>query len=269
MKIGFNFRNFIDTIFCFPKSVKFIREHRLWDGFWRYSWFSIILIVIGVLFSLRFYSTFTDWIWNITLNPVEIGERTRDIFGKLKSQGSGFLFSSSFKYIVFILMEIVIFHSVGRTIEILRKGEERKPTFKIFLRAQIRMIEISFRAWVYELIAMIFISIGVGLLGVEFLKMPILFLIQVYLIGFAMVDNYNERLGMKIKESIVFTGNYKGVAVAVGLVVYVIMLIPLAGAFLGPLIGGVTATLMMHKLIKPDENDAYDYKLEEVKEVEE
>lgn len=264
MKIGFNFRNFIDTIFCFPKSVQFIREHRLWDGFWRYSWVSTILIVIGVLFSLRFYTTFTGWIGNMTFNPSEIGERTRDIFGALRSQGGGFLFSSSFKYIVFIFMEIIIFHSVGRTIEILRKTEERVPTFKIFLKAQIRMIEIGFRAWIYELIAMILISIAVGLLGLEFLKMPILFLVQIYLIGFAMVDNYNERLGMKIKESISFTANYKGVAIAVGLVVYLIMLIPLAGAFLGPLIGGVTATLMMHQLIHPDENDAYDYEMEEI-----
>ncbi|MGB0864650.1 MAG: EI24 domain-containing protein [Saprospiraceae bacterium] len=260
MKMGFNFRNFVDTIFTFPQAIRFIRTHRLWDGFWKYSWVSTILIVIGVVFSLRFYANFSDWIFDMNWKkPTEIGRHTLDALG-------GTLFSSGFKYIVFILMEIVIFHSVGRTIEILRKGEKRTPTFKIFLKAQIRMIKISIQSWIYELLALIAISIIVGLLGIEFLKMPILFLVQAYLIGFAMVDNYNERLGMKIKESIRFTADYKGVALAVGLVVYLIMLIPLAGAFLGPLIGGVTATLMMHQLIQPDDNEDYDYKMKNTNE---
>ena len=256
MKFKFKFSTFIDTVFQFPTAYHFIREHRLWHGFWKYGWVTVLMILAGLLFSMKFYSTFIGWWSSANIHNLwEAGEET----GRLISESRKMLFSSSFKYLVFIFMEIIIFHSVGRTIEIISEGNDRKPTFNIFLTAQIRMINISIRSWIKETIATFIITFALGLISMEFLKMPLVLLVQCYYIGFAMLDNYNERLGMNIKESAKFTQNFADVSLAVGLVVYLIMLIPFAGAFIGPLLGGVTATLILNKLVHPDTNDEYEY----------
>jgi CysZ protein len=256
----FSFSRFFKTLQTFPRAANFIKEHRVWHGFWQYSWVSIILLIIGVFISIQFYSSIIDW-WRYmyAADVAELGEETRHLVGGILLSRESFIFSSGFKYVIFILMEIVIFHSVGKTIAIISEEEDRKPTFKIFLKAQIRMIKVAFESWIKEIIATIFISIALGFLGFQEFKSVLIFFVSCYFIGFAMVDNYNERLGMTIRESLKFTRKYTGVALAIGLVVYAIMLIPVIGAFVGPLLGGVTATLVMHEILKPDTNDDFEY----------
>ena len=115
----------------------------------------------------------------------ELGEETRHLVGGILLSRESFIFSSGFKYVIFILMEIVIFHSVGKTIAIISEEEDRKPTFKIFLKAQIRMIKVAFESWIKEIIATIFISIALGFLGLQDLKSVLVFLVSCYFIGFA------------------------------------------------------------------------------------
>ncbi len=255
----FTIERFLDTIRLFPEAFRFIRKNRIWEGFWKYTWVSTLVIIIGLLFTVRFYSYFA--IWWIHIDPAAIGTETRNLLSRFTGEGANLFLSSGFKYVIFIFMEIVIFHSVGRTIQLISKKQDREPTFKIFLKAQIRMIKISLRSWVKELIATILISIAIGISGADFLKTPLIFIVQCYYIGFMMVDNYNERLGMNITQSAKFTQKFADVTLAIGLVVYIIMYIPLIGTFVGPLLGGVTATLMMHRLIQPPTNEDYNYEM--------
>ena len=66
------------------------------------------------------------------------------------------------------------------------------------------------------------------------------------------VDNYNEIYGMKIKQSFKYARQYAGVSFGIGVVIYVLMMIPILGAVLAPLLGAVTATITMHELNKTD-----------------
>ncbi len=261
----FSFSNFFKTLQAFPDAARFIKEYRVWHGFWQYSWVTVLLLIIGAVFSIKFYSSALDW-WQYMhfTHIAELGSETRNLVGNVFQSGQSFFLSSGFKYVIFILMEIVIFHSVGKTIAVISDEEDRKPTFAVFMKAQIRMIRVAIESWIKEILATILISIAVAILGLETIKPVLIFLVSCYFIGFAMVDNYNERLGMTIRESLKFTRGYIGVALAIGLVVYVIMLVPVIGSFAGPLLGGVTATLVMHKILQPATNDDYDYVEEEI-----
>jgi len=258
--MNFSFSNFIGTLSTFPKTLRFIKEHRVWSGFWKYGWIMPVLVLGGLLFSVRFYSVFIRWWSHVHIEGLaDLGGGVRELAGDVAKTGSSLFFSSGFKYIVFILMEVVIFHSVHRTLEVLHGEKKEQPSFNIFLKAQIRMISVSIRSWILELIATIFISIAIGIIGFHGLKAPLVFFVQCYFIGFMMLDNYNEKLGMSIGRSLKFTRDFVGVALAIGLVVYAILHIPLAGAFLAPLIGGVTATLVMDKILHPNTNENYEY----------
>ncbi len=56
---------------------------------------------------------------------------------------------------------------------------------------------------------------------------------------------------MTIKKSEQFTRQFIGVSVAIGLVAYLLLLIPIVGSLIAPFIGGVAATLAMYDLYKP------------------
>jgi hypothetical protein len=249
--MGFSFFSFFKTLQTFPRAVNFIREHKVWDGFWNYSWAAVVLILASIAFSIHFYSSMMDLWKNLALT--ELGNGTSSWAGSLFETGQSFFFSSGFKYIIFILMQILVFHSVGRTIDIIKEEESPKPTFSIFIDAQIRVIKVAFQSWMKEIIATILLSLGIGALGFDAVKPVFAFLISCYFIGFTMLDNYNERLGMNIKESLQFTRGYIGVAIAVGLVVYVIMLVPVIGSFVGPMLGAVAAALAMHEILQHTE----------------
>ena len=258
--MNFSFLRFIKTLQAFPNAVQFIRKHQVWVGFTQYSWVTILLLIVAGLFSLKFYSSAIDWWQHLRFTHIaEVGSEARNVVSDFLASGQSFFLSSSFKYVIFILMEIVIFHTVGRTIEIISGEQDRKPTFAVFMKAQVRMIQVSIQSWIKEIIATILIGIALSFVGFHEIKPVVVFLVSCYFIGFAMVDNYNERLGMSIKESLQFTRGYVGVALAIGLVVYVIMLVPVVGAFVGPLLGGVTATLVMHEILQPATNDDYEY----------
>ena len=62
------------------------------------------------------------------------------------------------------------------------------------------------------------------------------------------IDNYAEQFDMKIKDTFEFAQGYIGVGLALGLVLYLVMLIPLVGALLGPVIVSVTGALVMYQL---------------------
>ena len=80
-----------------------------------------------------------------------------------------------------------------------------------------------------------------------------LLIVQCFFLGFAIIDNYNEIYKMTIKQSFKFTQQYIGVALAVGVVVYMLMLLPLVGTVLAPLLGAVVSTMTMYQLEKKDQ----------------
>jgi hypothetical protein len=228
----------------------FVRKHRLWRGLNEYSWVIKFLIIAALLLGLSFLSVIIDW-WR-SLNPEPEAYALISSVGNLFTRvfGEGYeLFTAGFmKYVLLILLEVVVYHFMRRTLTVL-VNKESGVSFNDFLEAQKRMIKVVFRSYVYETIATILIGIVFWIFGfVSFLEPVLVFFVQCYFLGFAIVDNYMEQFGMTIRESIDYSYQYMGVSLALGLALYLILLFPLVGTIAGPILVSVGAGLIMTQL---------------------
>ena len=116
------------------------------------------------------------------------------------------------------------------------------------MRAQIRMIKVAIFIFAMELIVSLGAKVVLSILGLSLVEGIILFLIESFFLGFALIDNYNEIHRMTIRESYKNTLRFTGVAAGIGIVMYILILIPFVGPIVGPMIGAIAATIMMHHL---------------------
>lgn len=249
-------RDTTTTISNFKGLQDFIQKNRLWSGILQYSWLSKFLLIIGIVGGLAFIHFVYDY-WSHkaeidTLSLASLGSAMGGFF----IEGYDLFVIGGLKYVILILMEVVIFHFARRTLEI-KTGKTLDTSLKAFIKAQKRMFQVVIYSFVMETICSIIVGTGLGIIGFSMLKPAFVLMIQGYFLGFAVIDNYNEIYHMKIKQSAQYTMQYGSVAITIGLVVYVIMLVPLIGAVLGPLIGAVVATLTMHELHERDQNMAW------------
>ncbi len=226
----------------------FFRQHRLWRGFYEHKLVALALIAVGILFGLHLMGTVREW-WREYHGGdiLEVGAQAAGLVGDVMSSSYTFLFVGAYKYVVLIIMELLIFHIALRTGEIV-KGKTEKLTTGLFVHAQIRMIKVSVFTYIMEVIVSLVLSIILSQLGLRFLKVVVLFLVQCFFLGFALIDNHNEINHMSIRDSFANTRQFPGAATAIGLVMYVLMLIPFLGPFLGPMSGAVAATITMTEL---------------------
>lgn len=256
-----DFRFGIDKI---QESIDFIKKHRLWEGFWKFDWVLKFLIVIGAFASWRMFKVFQTWfVETEVLNPLKLTASIGGLVQGFWNEGHSLLFLSGFKYLILVLVEIIVFHFVRRTLEI-KTGIKQDFTPKTFIRAEIRMIKIVIRNFVMEYLVLLALGVILGIFGIAFIKHPLFLLVQAFFLGFAIIDNYNELFGMSIKQSFMITTYYPGLAVAVGLMTYVLLLIPVFGAFIAPFVVGVVATLAFHDIKQREGGWRADWALWEV-----
>lgn len=244
-------RDFILTIKNYRTVFPFIKANQLWKGVFSYSWVSQFLLVIGALISLKFGGMFNDWYENTQAMSISA-------FGSLLqetvSEGYNLFVMGSYKYLILILLEVVIFHFARKTLEALT-GDEADSSLQDFIKAQVRMIKVVAFSFIMETIFSFATNLVIAnIFGYEMVAQVLTFFIQCFFLGFAVVDNYNEIYELTIKQSFKLTQQYAGVAIGVGIVIYVLMLVPVLGAVLAPLLGAVTATMTMHELNKEDDS---------------
>jgi len=227
----------------------FIKKHQVWKGFWKYGWVSKILMALAVLAGLLFLKMYFQWLGDVYDNgPVAAMGNTLSYVGDMVTGDWSFLFAGGMKYVIVILMEIVIYHSSRRTVKILT-GQDEEASFNNFLKAQMRMISVSFRSWIMEIIATALIGVAFSFLFfIDFLEPVVVFGIQCFFLGFAVMDNYAEQFDMKIKESLKLSRKYLGVAIGTGLVLQIFFAIPAVGPVVGPFLSAVAVCLVMYHL---------------------
>lgn len=241
-------RQFLYSLITFLEVPEFVREHELWKGFARHKMVVLSMIFLGVLLSLRLVKIVWNWWSNLEIsNPIDAGIEATHLVAEVATGGYAFMFAGAYKYLVLVIMELLIFHMTLRTHEIL-DGKSEALTPGIFMRAQIRMIKVAVFIFAMELIVSIGAKVILSIFGLSLLKSVVLFLIQSFFLGFALIDNYNEIHQLGIGESYRNTLRFTGVAAGVGTITYILILIPLIGPFLGPMMGAIAATLIMHRL---------------------
>lgn len=242
-------QQFFLTLFHYPEAWEFIKKHKIWRGLRSYGWVVRLLIFIAIIFGLHMFSSLADWIGHLSNreDPVSFQAGMSSFFNKVAIENFKWAFDGSAKYLVLILLEIVVFHVTRKTLEI-KTGISRDATFNAFLHAEWRMIKVALYCLIMEKLANIPIAIVTGILPFEAILEPVLqFFVSCFFLGFAILDNYNEIFKLRIRESFKATGPMFGIAMAIGMVTFLLMYIPLIGAIAGTLLGAVVCTIILEE----------------------
>ncbi|MCB0517697.1 MAG: hypothetical protein H6577_00590 [Lewinellaceae bacterium] len=253
-------RQFAVTLLLHKKAYDFIKEHRPWEGLQQYGWTAKVLIAAAVIFGLQFFYGFYEMVSQAVEDPTTFGASINAAFADFDFEKFNWMLQGGRKYLVLIVLEIVTFHFVQRTLEI-RMGREPERTFGAFLKAQKRMVAVSFISWVMENIVQTVVNIPLGIFGLDFLEQAAGLAIQFFFLGFAMIDNYHECFHLKVTESRKRTWRVSGVAIATGAVAYVLMFIPLAGVVVASMLGAVTAVMAMERFLPITDEEMLAYEM--------
>jgi len=233
---------FKDALFLHDDAFRFIKHHKIWKGFMSYGWASKALLIIGILFSLTFFSIIVDWIEHIFSEGGNIVANTSTMLMDMKEL---VFLEGGIKYLILIAVEILIFHCSVTTINILN-GQKRTPSFQDFVAAEKRMIQVAIRSFILETIAAVIIGIILNIFGLKFFLFIPMFFIHAYFIGFAFFDNYNEQYGFDLKESTSLVNKQLGAVLAVGMIAVLLFKLPIIGAIAAPVLGATTATMYLY-----------------------
>ncbi|MEL6124707.1 MAG: hypothetical protein AAFR14_13410, partial [Bacteroidota bacterium] len=240
------FRDGRVTVDSSSKCVQFIRAHQLWQGMGAYRWLTKVGLFLAVLIGLRYLSVIFDSFGGSdpTSQLGFIGHASSAL-SETRSMIVGAMEGEAMKYLILVLIEVVIFHFVRRTLMIVT-GDEIDTSFKTFWKAQRRMIGVVIFSYVMELVWKVIIGVVFWPFGLDTSKQVMLFLVSSFYLGFAIVDNYNEIYHMTIKQSAKYAWQYAGVTLIVGLIMYLLMYIPVVGPIIGPCFAAVIAALSLH-----------------------
>ena len=236
--------NFFYTLLTLPRAWRFMLNHRLWEGLRSYGWVAKLLAGVGIIGSLYVLGEVSEW-WashdQISLAAITVGED--GLLLRLWKDFTGSLSDGVMNYVILVLLEVIIFHFMRRTLKIvLNKEVKDAHTFKPFYQAQKRMIAVSFIAVVAQEI-LVGITEDYGTIS----KVAELY-IQATILGYPIVDNYNEQFDLSISQSIRNTyRRHLGICFGLGLPLYLLFKIPLFGALVGPLLVSVTAAIVLRE----------------------
>jgi hypothetical protein len=243
------YAQFLYAFHTLPEAVRFFRQHRLWEGFWRYGWVTKILMVVGILASLQLLGGLMKVFGNIdTSNAMSIVSTASVNFGDFAKNQFQFFTDEGARYVILVLLEILVFHVCHRTVDILMTDRAHKPTLHDFIKAQVRMMVVAIVYLVIESLVSIPISIFFKIVSpLAIFEEPVLLIVHCTFLGMMVMDNYNEIFGLKIKESLHESRQFLGIALALGLVLRLFFLIPGIGPVIGTILTGVAASIILHE----------------------
>lgn len=235
------------TLATFPEAAQFIIKEKLWEGFWKYGWFSRIFTLIAILIGISL-------IWDIfeAIKEVKLDSFSQSIssmgtaMSHAMEDGYKLITGSGSKFFMLVLLEVIVFHASRRTYHLL-SGKDSNANFDYFLKAQLRMIVVGIVAWAMTLAYSIPLKVVFGIFGfLDFLQPTALFLVQAFFMGYTIVDNYAEQFELEIPQSIRYAKQYFGITLAAGIVMSLLMWIPVAGPIFAPLLAAVAVTLVLY-----------------------
>lgn len=156
-----------------------------------------------------------------------------------------------YKYLAIIVLSPLLGYAAEKVQFIIDNQIERKFTWNIFFKNIKRSMYISGRSFIIELLltSACFILVFIPLLNVF---MPIiLILVESYFIGFAMLDYRHEYHQNSAQYSIEWSSKNKGITIGIGLGWFLLLLIPILGWVLAPILSVTAAGLASNSYEKP------------------
>lgn len=235
-----------DGILIHREAVDFIQKHKIYQGLAQHKWILAIILFTAFLLASNFIKVLIRG-FNTLSHPeqmLDLDGQPTTMFSSVSLLGEQIFLQSGTKYLLLILLEIIIFYCTVKTLDVLMY-QKSTPKLVDFVNAQKRMIKVSLRCWVYEIIITALLSLALGIIGLGIIKSVLVHFVQFYFLGLAFLDNYHEQFHLSIKESFASSKKHMGAAIAIGSVSYFLFLIPLFGAIVGPILGSVSATLYL------------------------
>jgi CysZ protein len=152
---------------------------------------------------------------------------------------------SLFKYI-WLIIGSPIFAYLSEKTQAIKDGKDYPFNFQQFLKDIGRGITIALRNTLWQSVYL-FLLLLLSLIPVAGWVVPVFaLLIECYYYGFSMLDYSLERHHLTASESIHFIAGRKGLAIANGLIFYLIHLIPVIGWLFAPSYAVIAATLSIY-----------------------
>lgn len=245
-------KDIVTAIQAYGQAHRFIRVHKLW------KWIIIPGFVYMLLFCISMYFFGKSASYVIEVLSVKTG--LRGWVESLQSSIVGFLFTiggvmlwlilmlfyfSLFKYI-WLIIGSPIFAYLSEKTEAIKEGKDFPFSLSQLLKDILRGIRIALRNTLWQSVYLFSLLI-LSLIPVVGWVVPVFaLLIECYYYGFSMLDYSLERHQLTASESIHFIGNRKGLAIANGLIFYLMHLIPIIGWLFAPSYAVIAATLSIY-----------------------
>ncbi|MFC2123243.1 EI24 domain-containing protein [Bacteroidota bacterium] len=245
--------NFYNQFFLafrsYHKAFKYINENKLWKLFLLPSLITLLIsLVIGYLAWIS-----SDDIVEYLIRVFEVRNLADswgviiEFFLVLLIRGLAlFLYLKIYRYFVlFILAPILAY--ISQRIYCLREGTDFSFEAKVFWKKIARGIVIAFQNLIIEVpltTFLLFLSLVITWLAP--LGPLFVLVVESYFFGLAMIDYRNACIGMRIKESRNYALNNTGLAIGNGLYFNLLLLIPVIGVVIAPILaliaGGMAAS---------------------------
>lgn len=221
--------------------VPFIFEKKLWQGFIQQKLALLVVFVAAIFIPTSLFTYIRDNISHgsffQTTNEANIAIANTASFSSLFEGGN--------KFLVIILIQLLVVHISNKTIEHL-SGTKIDLSAREMMQSQIRVIIVSVRNWVIELVIGVGIAIIIGIFGPDWLETVLKYGLSCYFAGYLFIDNYNNTFGISIKESQSIVKKHLGAACIIGLVTNILLLLPFIGAIAVAFVCTIGATWYMH-----------------------
>ncbi len=246
-------KDIVIAIQAYGKAHRFIREQKLW------KW----IIVPGIIYMCMFCISMYFFIKSASyvIDFISINTGLRQWVNSMRSAVAGFLFTiggmmfwlilmlfyfSLFKYL-WLIIGSPIFAYLSEKTEALLDGKEYPFNLRQLLKDIVRGAALAVRNTLWQSVYLLSL-LTISIIPLAGWVVPIFaLLIECYYYGFSMLDYSCERHQLTAQESIHFIGSRKGLAIANGLLFYLMHLIPIVGWVLAPAYSVIAATLSIYQ----------------------
>jgi len=251
-------RDFFNSISIYGRAIEFIFKNRLAWTFLIPIVLNILLVILGINLmsniSALLNTTLDAWLepdnwnfWGSDFLASTIGILIRIILQLLFF----FLYAFLGGYLILIIMSPLLAYISEKT-EAIIEGTDYPFSWAQLFKDAFRGIVIALRNFCLETMAIILLFVLSFVPLVQLISAPALFIISAYYYGFSFMDYTSERRRFKLKESVNYIKNNKGIAIGNGSVFALCLLIPVIGVSLSTFVAIVSSVAATMAILKKE-----------------
>jgi len=248
---------------CFTSAPKIIKEAKLRKYYFLPGIIGLILSVLVLIGSLNLSSFLRDhlstWAVEKDFTKIPFGAILRFLV-KVLAISNKFIIPMVLFVIFFFAFKPILIALISPILSFLSEkidGHLTHNKFEFSLKDNMKFIFRGLKIGILCFIKQIAGTVLLLLLGfipiIGLLSPVLIFLLQSYFIGFAFMDYTLERYNFSTKDSMKFINKKRIYSVVSGCIFSILLIIPLIGIFIAPLITCVAVTKLTISLIKNDD----------------